>query len=343
MKYIVYCAIHQKSLVIETMFSLFALMKTASDFSDVRIIILTDQYFDFSLLFKRYPIAQKVIIIEYISAKTVIRWTDNFDYRFFIKINAINYVLQKYKANTIFLDSDTFMIRDILPLFDKIRNNEFLLFSQYITLKELSQMESHRKITDRYELHKNHMIINNGEFTIPFSYYYYNTGVIGIGYHNAHYLEEVMQLCKRIYCDCKVIIAEEFAFSYIFQKYGQIHTCDYYLFHYVFAKWSSLFLGKSLSLDRFIYKEFNLFFKKHKIVAQDLPIITYETLPHYIYFVDSYLLKTNALLRDYKYLGGANGYVDMIVKNEKRLKKFIYEYERNKLRRKMGQSGIDNT
>ena len=141
MRYLLYCAINNPILINETIYSLLSLSKTSILPPDVRIIILTNLTFPVAIPCEDWSKLQSRIIIETISDQLIIdRWTNNGAYRFNIKIEAIRFVLDKYEGDVLFIDSDTILIKDPTPLFDRIRYNQFVLLYRYQPFRVLIKM-----------------------------------------------------------------------------------------------------------------------------------------------------------------------------------------------------------
>lgn len=147
MKYILYCAINNPILINETIYSLLSLSKTSHFRPDVRIIILTNLTFPATVSCESWFKLQNRIIIETICNQSIIdRWTNNGAYRFNIKIEAIRFILDKYKGDVLFVDSDTIFLKDPTPLFDRIGYSRFALLYRYQSYRTLIKMPLYHNV-----------------------------------------------------------------------------------------------------------------------------------------------------------------------------------------------------
>ena len=332
--YILYCAFRKPELVNETIYSLLSLYYTCSDLDGIQIIILTDRNMDWSGLTKYIPEAKQNLSIAYIEDEVIEEWTNWGTYPFTIKIKAIEYVLKKYKGKLIFIDSDTFILKDIGDLFNKISKDRFvMLFANHLDFWGLKETGMYESLFAQIEIKHERMIFQKDTFEIPLSFRHYNSGIIGICYENYNILEEVLALSNLAFQKYHMVVAEEFAYACTFQKYGRIHTCDSFVFHYLYAKWARFFGARFFQL--YYNQDYELYLdwlRKHSIDEFSLPQIDYKDLPAFIHFIDSYILQNNSLRRDYLYLGGKNSYAEQLLLDEGKRARFAFLYEKIKRR-----------
>lgn len=331
MRYLLYCAINNPILINETIYSLLSLSKTSILPPDVRIIILTNLTFPVAIPCEDWSKLQSRIIIETISDQLIIdRWTNNGAYRFNIKIEAIRFVLDKYEGDVLFIDSDTILIKDPTPLFDRIRYNQFVLLYRYQPFRVLIKMPLYHDAVHKLVISRNRLRIRTYRYAIQLNYYHYNSGLIGISYKNKELLADVLTLSNCAFNELNLIVAEEFAFSCIFQKYGDVYSCDQYAFHYLYAKWARFLIARYFGyFQADDLKEYKPFFSRHGVDIENIPASDFDRLPYLIHFVDSYLLKHNSISRDLLYLGGKDSFADHLLNDSQLFQRYIRLYEKN--------------
>ncbi len=172
-------------------------------------------------------------------------------YVYNIKIIGLKYYFEKYKENVLFIDSDTIMMKDPVPLYCEIGPAVCYLNSKYCRLMELFDLKYEadaRRAVDLDELDKSISFFNSFKDSgntlfdeITSDFVYYNSGIIGLAYENRHLLNEIYRLCNDIWEKYHFVMSEEFAFSYVLQKAGiEIRETDDLVIHYNALKWVRL-------------------------------------------------------------------------------------------------------
>ena len=186
MRYILYCAINKKQLVIDTIYSILTIIYSTKLNYNFKIVIITNQSECFLQVFKRIKFQyMSSIIIEKIDNDIVKKWIGSDNYIFRVKIKAIEYFFNKYKKNVLFLDSDIFALKNILPLFETIESGKCLMYYNYKNIKEHLFYLFEIFKTDKFKLknmhiYNNEIIVDGFEYSIPCNFSYYASPVIGL-------------------------------------------------------------------------------------------------------------------------------------------------------------------
>lgn len=286
MNYLLYCALESEDIVKETILSVHTLF-SFHKMEKLKVIICTDQKDKFDLFYSSIDCwYYDYLIFEQINKEKLNQWKGRYNYIYRVKIKALIYIFQKYEGNVLFLDSDVCILQNLQCIFDYMSNNGVCMCStEYITFDESIYLGK------QYFYFKNFvrgdsLILKNANhyYEIPLSYMHFNSGVIGINDKLKLLLNEALELCDFI-CRYKLKFhnAEELAFSYVFQKYGNIRCCDDEIIHYCLAK------EFRYIIDR--YCGFNLWYKQildhflNEIGLRNLSLkqIRYDDM-YYLYF-----------------------------------------------------------
>ena len=233
MNYILYCAISSEMIIYQIIYSIVSIQRV-TNCTRVTFVVVTDQAEVFHKEIKEKNLQIQNVIVEGIAHTMASEWIGDDKYIYRVKIKAIEYFFQKYKHNVLFLDGDTAAFRDILPLFESMRENEFTMF------------RTDKKIIENIELKQDYFHLKDKKYNISADYYYYNSGVIGIHRSFKNKIKEVLELSDVIYKQTGTIVAEEIAFSCIMQDNGNIRSAVPYFIHYVFWKESAYLIGSIL-------------------------------------------------------------------------------------------------
>lgn len=251
MKNILYCAIRKKELVRQTICSMKSIMNFYS--SGIRFIIVTDQYLEFTQEIKKVPLSKEFeICFHIIGDDTVNSWIGKDDYIFRVKIKTMKYYFDHYDENVIFLDSDTYLMKNIDFLFELIKNNYCVmgkLKTMYQNVKEFLEKENPIGMK-KFDIKNDILHINykNDHYNINLDTKYFSSIVIGMNKNHSDCLDMVERVNDYIYGIHKIHVTEELCFSLVFGlKYKIFSSMDYVM------EYSHNFIGQLLLYNYFTY------------------------------------------------------------------------------------------
>ncbi len=239
MDYLLYCALENEDIVKETILSIHTLFSFNSMIKP-KVIICTDQKDKFDSFYESNNCwYYDKLIFEQIDKYELTQWKGKYNYIYRVKIKALIYIFQKYDGNILFVDSDVCILHDIQCIYDHISNNGVCLCStEYITFDESIYLGKQYFYFKNFVRGNNLVLKNaNHHYEIPLSFMHFNSGALGINSQLKSLLNDVLDLCDFI-CRYKLKFhnAEELAFSYVFQKHGNVRCCDEEIIHYCLAK-----------------------------------------------------------------------------------------------------------
>lgn len=308
MQYVLYFAFLKQSVLEEAQESIYSFYEKVNAIQ--KIVLMTDYPEAFDSLKEK-----ENLYIEAIPKDTVQKWIGTDNYVFNLKIWGLRYFFEKYDANALFFDSDTFLLKDCTPLFEYINpDNAVMLVSNPLPLHRLFKLNFGNMNQSSFII-KDRQLILGEDSTKQFnsSFYIFNSGVIGLSKSHKHLLDEILDVTKEL-CSYKLRGAEEIAFSLVLQRNGiKIIQCDDFVFHYFFAKWARFLLEKRrLPLDvTDMQSQFINFVNKYNINPNIISLIQNDInqLPLLIYFIDKELLLLDSIENDYFYMGGKGSYM----------------------------------
>ncbi|SEB09113.1 hypothetical protein SAMN05443550_11077 [Pedobacter hartonius] len=221
----------------------------------VRIIIYTDnpEFFetylgDFDIEF--FPLSPA--LLEDMLAGT------NFIHR--RKVAVIDMTFRNFpEEGLVFIDSDTFFMKDPKPILDGLDEGVSLLHKREYSLEEgialfrLFGQDQYpadfiKYITDReFYIQDQPMVFSKHDYS-------WNSGVVGLNPQFADYMTDVFTLTDVFYANSEWFISEQMAFSLILQRTTHIRPAENFIFHYWGAR-------QKILVDRII----------QKIFSQDMP------------------------------------------------------------------------
>lgn len=312
MNVLLYLAIFKKYIVNESIQSIKSFYAVANQelIRDTKIVVYTDMPSLYS--------SMKHLIIEQVTDELYRDWIGPEEYIYRAKIKALQHCLNKYKLATLFVDADTMFIRSPEKIFKNINNQYYYLnyIENDMRYKVSSIDISNNEMTKYFYktiYTTKYVVGETKEYPITGELINWNSGVIGISYENKQVLNEVLVLSDIIWKNYNLRIAEQFAFSYVFQNY-QVISAEDTIFHYWFLKESRYlledFFGKSN------YDEIS----PH---MNDEIIKIIKSMRCYIKCYDA-IFKSIVFLIDIKW-GTANDFLNMDIHCEGFLRKIIFD------------------
>jgi hypothetical protein len=189
----------------------------------IAIYVYTDQ----PALFESFiPFFQQFAIRE-ISKTQIKEWRGEMNFAPRVKMEIIAEVFKHVEGNLIVLDSYTYIKEPLEKLFEKIEDGSFLMHSFIGHLNN----DSNAKLNTLYKFLSSGSIKQNGNDLSPADAKVWSANVIGLN-SQSQMIDDVLELTDVIYKQFPKIIVEHFAFSYCFQKTGEVNTCDNFISHY---------------------------------------------------------------------------------------------------------------
>lgn len=158
------------------------------------------------------------------------------DFLHHMKIALIDQAFQLTDTNLLYIDSDTFFIKDPTPLFKQVSEKKsFMHLSEY-RFDSLSEMKLPAGKTFRAFLN----LITTSKFksssgtviTVSPLQNSWNAGVIFLHHSHAKLLPDVYALTEQFYPPTQNHASEQYAFSVVLQNQTDIESCDSVIYHY---------------------------------------------------------------------------------------------------------------
>lgn len=195
------------------------------------IIVYTDALIPIPVLQSGIPVIQKVA-----DKKKIKYWIKKSNGNVLIlKARLLQEFLNEFNTKVIFVDTDTFFIRDIASLFERIQKHDFVL---HIREEKLIN----RIMLYQFLSSKGAIIDELRDQFIPEKeQYMWNSGVVGLDSCHAPVISRVCELIEQLsslehYPVSELHTREQLSFSLVFQNYGKIIPAEQYIVHYWFLK-----------------------------------------------------------------------------------------------------------
>ncbi|MGI4743440.1 MAG: hypothetical protein ACRYG7_50455 [Janthinobacterium lividum] len=168
-----------------------------------------------------------------------------------VKVEVIREAFELYPNNNlVYIDSDTFFIKDPLPLFGMISAENSLMHTKEYALTERigSTSEGNSPQLFLSALKNRTFSTSQGEERYFPSQYSWNAGVIGLAKEGKGYIDDIYKLSGEFFSCSLWHISEQLAFSLLLQTRTTIYPCEKYIYHY----WAS---DKKIVIDTFLSKK----------------------------------------------------------------------------------------
>ncbi|QJD97554.1 hypothetical protein HH214_17575 [Mucilaginibacter robiniae] len=286
-KNIVFLSHGSKNLHYEVIFCLYTLYHHINgDFSGLQIVIYTDDDSLFKKYLKDFPVHIEVLTSSQI---TEYRKPDGYVHR--VKTCVMKHCMDKYPADMVFLDGDTFFTKNPWPLFNKITKDVSVMnIDEYDLIEGGDEHENSFWLELRKVVRSNTFVLNGQEIKIPLTARMWNSGFTGISKDNAYLINDVLDLIDQLYKKGKIFHIEQYALSYVLQNYTQIIDSEDYIVHYfkrvtdrkLFDYHVSRFLkaNKNLPIGSFAKQAVELSYGYDKV-----------TVPSYVHLYDTISLR----------------------------------------------------
>jgi hypothetical protein len=193
--------------------------------AETSIVIYTDQpnqFSDFLPFFHRFTCKQ-------LTANLVREWrgAQNFVHR--LKIEMLADFTQTFTGNVLYCDTDAYLKAPIEEVFEDMERGSFYMHEYEGTLNKATSPSFHK--WEKF-LSSTPVVYNDKQVEFSNAIKMYNAGVVGFNSGHKELLNDVLRLTDVVYLQFPKHIAEQFAFSYCFQKAGVIKSADSVVAHY---------------------------------------------------------------------------------------------------------------
>ena len=228
-KIILYHAYGLKYLYNQVSFSLLTLFHHLHGKLDgVKIVVYTDR----PEIFAKYRI-DFPLQIEKLTPEMLRDFRGDLDFVHRVKICIIKDCFEKYNADVLYLDSDTYFTASPIPLLNNIAPGSSIMNSDDYDLEYADELfENKDWLMIRKAIRNFEYSIDGKVRKISLSTRMWNAGVIGISMDDSYLLERILNLADQIYRNKKVFTAEQFAFSYFLQHHTAMIDSGDTIFHY---------------------------------------------------------------------------------------------------------------
>ncbi|MGN6163100.1 MAG: hypothetical protein ACTHOF_01035 [Flavisolibacter sp.] len=191
--------------------------------SHIAIYVYTDQPAVFEAFI---PFFQQFAIKE-ISQAQIKEWQGETAFSSRVKMEIIAEVFKHIEGNLIFLDSTTYIKMPLEELFKKIEDGSFLLHSFIGSITNSSNVELNKlfKFLSADSIRQNGNNLSTNDVKL------WNAKVVGLN-SQSKIIDDILELTDVVHKQFPKSIVESFAFSYCFQKTGDVITCDNTIFQY---------------------------------------------------------------------------------------------------------------
>lgn len=216
--------------VSEAVYSILSIYKLHPD-DNIRIHIYTDR----EDLFPAWVKTGSRFVLHVKSAEDIQEWQQPIGLSHRAKIKAIEDFFRDNDGNVIYLDSDTYVLNNLFPLFQKISAGELVMHLNEGSLRQGKKDSKKDSIARKMETFFDNFQYNDSNSQvkkIPAESYMWNAGVIGMNKKHQHLLSDVIYLTDILFPSHPNHTIEQFSFSYIFQTQQPILPAASFILHY---------------------------------------------------------------------------------------------------------------
>lgn len=227
--YLVYSVFGNENFYNEVLYSILSYLKFHKEDENL-IIILTDNA-DF---FKK-RISNNIIYHE-LNEEKIKLWKGKHNFVHRVKVKVIQDVVSKYEGNFLYLDSDTYFIKNCSEIFENINSNAI-----YFDKCEGKLIDNKGGIARKMKA----FLKNESEFKIPSlneslkidsDFTVWNAGVIGFNSSYSNQLKMVEELVDVLYSKNQLFVMEQISFNYFFQRKTKPLESKNHIHHYWYFK-----------------------------------------------------------------------------------------------------------
>lgn len=226
---IVYLAYGLESGKFQAVISIYSLFHSIGiDRDDILVIIYTDgNHKIFDSYLHGLPVKLEILTKEQVR---LYKGQNNFIFR--LKTCILEQYFAKYQYTLLYMDTDTFFLRDPTILLESIKPGHTLMNVEEYNFVDGGVVEPVHWYILRQGLKKFNYNVQAPKQAIPLSTMMWNAGVIGMSKDNAELLPQIINLTDELYEQSPTFIVEQFATSYILQNATQLRSTEDYIEHY---------------------------------------------------------------------------------------------------------------
>lgn len=229
MDYLVYLAYGGEDYYNEALYSLLYYYKYHEP-NDNTILLYTDNVALF-----RSQLPDDIIYME-LTPEKIKEWKGSINFVHRVKIKVLQDAASRFQGNFLYLDTDTYFLKSIKPLFAEIANNNLIFDRCEGSLKD--NTGGIAKKMRKFLKNENNFAIpsENEPAVIDETFVPWNAGIIGFNSSYANLLDKVEELTDILYSRNQLFVMEQIAFSYFFQKNNRPIAAEGYSHHYWYFK-----------------------------------------------------------------------------------------------------------
>lgn len=229
-KYVIaYLAYGLESTKYQAILSIYTLYHHVGGVSkDIIFVIYTDS--DHRILDKylsELPVKLEILTKEQVKA---FKGPDNYVFR--LKPSIIKDYFSKYKQNLLYMDTDTYFLRDPTELLASITPGHSIMNVEEYNFVDAGAVEPLHWFTMRQGLKQSTYTVNGEQVTVPLATMMWNAGIIGLAQADSKLLDLYISLTDEMFSQCKSFIVEQFVASYVLQLTTQVRSTGDYIDHY---------------------------------------------------------------------------------------------------------------
>ena len=194
------------------------------------------------------------IIIKYeeLSPSLIDNYLGNYNFPLRLKICVIQDCIKKYKSNILFVDADTYYLNNPVNIIDQISNSSTIFHLKEFTLIEGDgyYAKKVKKLVNKYSFN-----VQGENFKISLNTEMWNSGVLGISRDSLSLVKNVLELTDDICRKVSYYLAEQFAFSYIFQKNSALIPSNEVIYHYWYPNLKEIY---NFHIERFLLENYSM-------------------------------------------------------------------------------------
>jgi len=219
--YLIYQAHTSHILYYETVCSIYS-YGLYNDLSQIDVLIYTDN----PNFFKPY-LKHVNVIYRNVDEKIIKEWMGPHAFVHRMKIRVLQEIVSTYTGNFLYLDSDTYFTQNIGAIFKNITVGQLYM---HCFENILCKIKMYRPLNGYAVKLNNEVQVIQPDTPI------WNAGVLGFNNRAADILHQALELNDVLYTYYQKHIIEQFSFSYLFNKSGNIQKTEDHIFHYWFLK-----------------------------------------------------------------------------------------------------------
>jgi len=157
-------------------------------------------------------------------------WRGDIDFVHRVKVEMLRDFTKRVSGSIIYVDTDTYFLKDPAPIFEKIgKGTRFLHL-----LEDRVDSKSNPILKKMYRFLKKRIFsLKDGRnVKMPVSVEMWNAGLIGFSSQDKSLLEDVLELTDLMYSQYEKHVMEQLAFSFVLQTEGSLLPAEDYVYHY---------------------------------------------------------------------------------------------------------------